>query len=133
MLPPPPERWHESDHYLRGIELFNSGAYWEAHEAWEEIWLEADGIQSEFLQGLIQCAAALLKYSRNEPAPARRLYNTATARLHLCPDDYMGLDVRKFEREMNDCFKPILEGPYEEIDLNKVPRLNLRPSVAENV
>jgi len=126
MAPPEPERWHESEHYLRGVELFNSGAYWESHEAWEEIWLEADGIQSEFLQGLIQCAAALLKYSRNEPAPARRLFDTATARLKLCPDVYMGLNVRKFEAEMRECFKPILEGPYREIDPERIPRIEVR-------
>src|SRR5437763_14491567 len=110
-VPPEPERWQESEHYLRGIELFNSGAYWESHEAWEEIWLEAEGIQSEFLQGLIQSAAALLKYGRNEPAPARRLYDTSSRRLSLCPDHYMGLDVRAFQQAMRTCFAPLLEGP----------------------
>ena len=36
--PPPPERWHASEPYLRGIELFNQHKFWESHEAWEEIW-----------------------------------------------------------------------------------------------
>ncbi|HLX60854.1 MAG TPA: DUF309 domain-containing protein [Planctomycetota bacterium] len=125
MLPPDPDQWQISTPYLRGIELFNSGAYWEAHEAWEEIWLDADGIQSEFLQGLIQCAAALLKYTRNEADPARRLYGTATRRLALCPDSYMGLNVREFQAAMAECFAPVIGGPYREIDPANIPRIDV--------
>lgn len=124
--PPLPEQWYESEHYVAGISLFNRQLFWEAHEAWEEIWLEADGVQSEFLQGLIQCAAALLKYTRNEPAPARRLYDTSARRLSLCPDDYMGLDVRAFQRAMETCFAPILTGPYRALETSEIPRIDIR-------
>lgn len=125
MEPPEPDLWYESEHYVTGISLFNRKQFWEAHEAWEEIWLEADGIQSEFLQGLIQCAAALLKYSRNEPAPARRLYDTSSCRLSLCPDRYMGVDVRSFQRAMETCFAPIVLGPYRLIDSTEIPTLEV--------
>ena len=123
MQAPDPEFWYESEHYVHGISLFNQGLYWEAHEAWEEIWLEADGIQSEFLQGLIQSAAALLKYTRNEPSPARRLYDTSSRRLALCPDMYMGLNVRDFQNSMEQCFLPILKGPYQPINALLIPRI----------
>ena len=33
-----PERWAENSRYLLGIDLFNAGYYWEAHEAWESLW-----------------------------------------------------------------------------------------------
>lgn len=125
-LVPPPERWSESPAYLMGIELFNDRQYWESHEAWEEIWLHCDGVQSEFLQGLIQCAAALLKFQRNEPAPAKRLYATGMGRLILCPEHYMGLDVRGFQRDMEACFQPILTGPYRQLDEGKLPRIEVK-------
>ncbi|MEI6231687.1 MAG: DUF309 domain-containing protein [Planctomycetota bacterium] len=123
--PPQPDLWYDSQHYIEGISLFNRGLYWEAHEAWEEIWLEADGIQSEFLQGLIQSAAALLKYSRNEPAPARRLFDTSSRRLSLCPDFYMGIHVRALQAAMATCFAPLLEGPFRPIDPASIPTLNV--------
>ena len=123
--PPPPERWAESAAYLHGIELFNRREFWESHEAWEEIWLKCDGIQAEYLQGLIQAAAALLKYQRNEPAPARRLYATAMGRLSLCPDKYMGLDVREFQRHLEACMRPVITGPFAPIDESKIPRLSV--------
>ena len=116
-----PERWAEDDAYLAGIKLFNQRQFWESHEAWEEIWLHCDGIQSEFLQGLIQAAAALLKYQRGEFPPALRLCSTPTARLNLCPDRYMGLDVRGFQKSFEACMQPVRAGLNTPIDSALIP------------
>lgn len=49
----------------RGIELFNRGEYWEAHEAWEQEWMpDRNGPDSGFYKGLIQVAAGCLHYTR---------------------------------------------------------------------
>ena len=48
-----------------GIELFNRGLYWEAHEAWEEAWMpDRHGPDRGFYKGLIQVAAGCLHYGR---------------------------------------------------------------------
>ena len=48
-----------------GIELFNTGHYWEAHEAWEGDWMpDRKGPDSGFYKGLIQVAAGCLHYTR---------------------------------------------------------------------
>jgi uncharacterized protein len=50
---------------LRGVELFNSGRFWEAHEVWEEEWTpDRKGPDSSFYKGLIQVAAGCLHYTR---------------------------------------------------------------------
>jgi predicted metal-dependent hydrolase len=120
-----PELWAEDPAYLSGIQLFNQRQFWESHEAWEEIWLHCDGIQSEFLQGLIQAAAALLKYQRNEFPPAQRLSNTALGRLQQCPDYYMGLNVRAFEQSFKDCMQPVLSGHNSPLDGTKIPQIEV--------
>jgi predicted metal-dependent hydrolase len=49
-----------------GIDLFNSGKYWEAHEAWEEVWMpDRRGPDAGFYKGLIQIAAGCLHYGRH--------------------------------------------------------------------
>jgi predicted metal-dependent hydrolase len=49
-----------------GIDLFNRGEYWEAHEAWEREWLpDRKGPDSGFYKGLIQVAAGCLHYTRH--------------------------------------------------------------------
>jgi hypothetical protein len=34
---PDPERWEACREYLRGVDLFNAGYWWESHEAWEGV------------------------------------------------------------------------------------------------
>jgi hypothetical protein len=96
------ERWRENSDYLLGVDLYNHGFLWEAHEAWEGIWHAARGDerQASFLQGLIQCTAAALKLSMEQPRGARRLGVMGAARLRsaLRQDEpsFMGLGARAF-------------------------------------
>ena len=45
-------------HFLEGVERFNAAEFWNAHESWEILWLVAETDLDQFLQGLIQLAAA---------------------------------------------------------------------------
>jgi predicted metal-dependent hydrolase len=81
--PPPaaldPDAWRESLPYLRGIELFEHGYYWEAHEAWEGLWIAAgrEGPVAELLRGLILLAAAGVKIRQGRGAGAATLGSRA--------------------------------------------------------
>jgi DUF309 family protein family protein len=53
---------------IRARDLFNAGAYWEAHEALETIWRSIINEEEALVwQGLIQAAAALLHRRRGNP------------------------------------------------------------------
>jgi predicted metal-dependent hydrolase len=55
-----------SDGLRRGIELFNAGHYWDAHEVWEHEWMpDREGPDAGFFKGLIQVAAGCLHYTRH--------------------------------------------------------------------
>src|SRR6266849_11099605 len=49
--------WTQRDLH-EGLRCFNSGAFFEAHEHWESVWLAAQEPEKTFLQGLIQVAAS---------------------------------------------------------------------------
>ena len=55
--------WDKSAAYLRGVQLFNGGYYWEAHEIWEALWHAHGrvGSTAELLKALIKLAAAGVK------------------------------------------------------------------------
>lgn len=97
-----PAEWRANDDYLYGVDLYNHGYLWEAHEAWEGLWHRAkhDVLQAELLQGLIQCAAACLKIPMEQPRGLAKLASVGTGRLERVatehPDGYMGLDVAGF-------------------------------------
>ncbi len=100
-----PERWRDNDEYLFGVDLYNAGYLWEAHEAWENLWHPAkhDALQAEFLQGLIQCTAAALKARMNSAAGVAKLAALGTGRLERVAREargtFMGLDVHAFVDE----------------------------------
>jgi hypothetical protein len=54
---------------LYGLDLFNHGYYWEAHEAWEGLWHACGrrGRTADFLKGLIKLAAAGVKARAGQP------------------------------------------------------------------
>lgn len=58
-----PEKWRECRSYLFGVDLFNHGYYWEAHEAWESLWHACGraGSTADLLRGLIRLAASGVK------------------------------------------------------------------------
>jgi hypothetical protein len=68
-----PDAWESSAAYLRGIDLFNHGYYWEAHEQWEALWLAAGrrGPVAEFLKALIKLTAAGVKIRQGRPRGVR--------------------------------------------------------------
>jgi predicted metal-dependent hydrolase len=77
-----------------GIELFNAGRFFAAHEAWEEIWRSTTPEPRDLFQGLIQTAAALhqsLDLHRLEGP--RRTLAKARRRLEPYTPAALGLDI----------------------------------------
>ena len=77
----------------RGVELFNRGAFWEAHEAWEELWLRAGPDIRLFVQGLIQLAAAWHHVGRGNHRGAERLFRSGLEKLAPYRPLHAGIDV----------------------------------------
>ena len=88
----PPDQWRANESYLFGVDLHNHGYWWESHELWEALWHLTDGVEGQFLQGLIQISAANIQRALgHDPV---RLATEAIARLETVPDTvFMGLRV----------------------------------------
>jgi predicted metal-dependent hydrolase len=67
------------------------GRYFEAHEEWEGVWLQASGPERRQLQGLIQLAAAGVHLRRGRPGPAKELLSKGIEKLDNAPEDLLGL------------------------------------------
>ncbi len=82
--------------YLAGVELFNRGEFFDAHEVWEDLWHECAGPDRRFYQALIQAAVAAYHWGRGNAAGASRLY--ASGRRYMQPyrPVYQGLAVDEF-------------------------------------
>ena len=76
-----------------GIELYNAGHFFEAHEAWEAVWLEAPRELRSFYQGLIQVTAAFVHVTRGEYPGSVRLLAEGVDKLQRNPSVFMGIEL----------------------------------------
>ncbi len=84
----------EEKHFEKGITLFNAGKFWEAHEAWEEIWMRHPEDGRFFIQGLIQLAAGYHQLKRKIYRGFVIHLRRARERFVLFPGNFLGVNVR---------------------------------------
>jgi len=109
--------------YLHGIELFNEGKYYEAHEVWEEIWLRTVGDERLFYQGLIQAAAALLHHEKGNLRGVQIVLPKALSKLESLSHVFMSLDLVRFTKGLRSFLGYALEGG--EVLEESPPRIKL--------
>lgn len=93
-----------------GIELFNRGEFFEAHEALEDVWRAAPLAEKKFLQGLIQVAVALHHFGNGNMAGARSVLRRAFRNISLYPEGFGGIDSAELLRSIADWQHALDEG-----------------------
>ena len=74
-----------------GLRRFHSGAFFEAHEHWESVWLTAQGPEKTLLQALIQVAASFHHFHRGNRLGSISLLRSALRRLDTYPESFAGV------------------------------------------
>jgi predicted metal-dependent hydrolase len=111
-----------------GADLYNAGHYWHAHEAWEEVWLEAPTPLREFYQGLIQVTAAFVHVVRNEYPGSVRLLDAGIGKLARYGATREGVDLASFvegARRARESLISLGEKHLPEFDRALIPHLEL--------
>lgn len=106
-----PGSWYENEAYLYGVDLYNHGYWWEAHEAWEGCWIAA-GKQTEtglFLQGLIQITAGCLKKFQGHIEAGRGLAFDGMDKFPSWKDRLLGIELQPFKEALKEFFTGNLE------------------------
>lgn len=77
-----------------GIERFNAGRFYDAHESWEEVWRSTTPEPRDLFQGLVQIAAGMHHaLDRGKPEPARRVLGKGRQRLEPLAPMCCGIDL----------------------------------------
>jgi uncharacterized protein len=141
-LSPDPVCWRESRAYLYGVDLFNFGYYWEAHEEWEGLWRACGrtGPTADFFRGLIKLAAAGVKVRQGVPAGVASHAARAKAVFRIAAERLGGNDARFFGLRIGDllansraveAMAPTVEGDREQSVMIVFPFV-LLPQLANN-
>ncbi|MFP5246437.1 MAG: DUF309 domain-containing protein [Thermoanaerobaculia bacterium] len=103
------------------MRLFNDQRFWHAHEAWERIWLTAEGETKRFLQGLIQLAAAYHHVQRGTYRGGVRLFDAAFSKLAAIPEAFAQVDCTEAVAVAREHRERIAKG--ERIGADELPKL----------
>ena len=81
---------------VHGVRLYNSGAYHDSHDCFEDEWYNygRGNTESKFLHGMVQVAAGAYKHHDfADDAGMRSLFRTALDYFVGVPHDFYGVDV----------------------------------------
>ena len=116
---------HKKDRlYQKGLAAFNSGHFYDAHEHWEEVWLETPNPEKMFLQGLIQVAAAFHHYSRSNLQGTRNLLLAGLLKLDRFPGVHGELEIEALRQAVREWLAALDSGEIPESE--KLPRIRQR-------
>jgi predicted metal-dependent hydrolase len=123
------EEVRERRHVLvEGIEQYNEGYFFEAHEIWEDLWMQCPWPTRRFLQGLIQLAAAFVHFVRHEYPGTVRLLGHAHEKLSDFAPRYMDVDVGSLLARTAAVRDEIVAlGPeqFEDLSTERIPQIAL--------
>lgn len=121
-----------ADRFRYGVDLYNNGYWWEAHEAWEAVWLrlQPNSAMRHGVQGLIQAANCHLKIHLGQARAARslardleRLFDAAL--LHTPELTIEGLAVAPWRARVGAYFAAVLEEEKPALDAEAYPYIVL--------
>ena len=112
----------------KGQTLFNEGKFFEAHEIWEETWIDTEGDERHLLQGLIQVAAGFYKLQVGMPTGTYKLLEKGAGHLRAIPADMYGVDLPSLLEKVEEWVKTskaMIEEFRTNYDASSLPKLTI--------
>jgi predicted metal-dependent hydrolase len=112
----------------KGIEEFNLGRYFEAHDVLEDLWMETVGEDRLFLQGLIQVSVGFYHLFNRNFVGAVSQFKKGLSKLENYLPHHRRVELDQFSEEVKS-WKTIAErglnGEEVVLEPGKAPRLEL--------
>jgi len=104
-----------------GVELFNSGRYWDAHEVWERDWTpDRRGPDSGFYKGLIQVAAGCLHYTRHNRRGAVNKWRSGADYLRPYLPVHRGLHLAPLVDSVDTFLAAIKDSDWPNLEMPRI-------------
>ena len=88
-------------HAIEGLQLFNAGKYFEAHEALELAWRAEKESIRELYQGILEAGVVYLHIQRDNYEGALKVYGRSMIWLNRFPSVCCGVDVATLRRDLS--------------------------------
>jgi hypothetical protein len=104
-----------------GVQLFNSGRYWDAHEVWERDWTpDRNGPDAGFYKGLIQVAAGCLHYTRRNRRGAVNKWRSGADYLRPYLPAHRGLRLAPLVGSVDGFLAAMNSGEWPDLEMPRI-------------
>jgi predicted metal-dependent hydrolase len=104
---------------IHGMELFNQGRYFEAHEALEAAWRAESGPVRDLYRGILQVGVVYLHITQYNYPGAIKVYQRCRKWLLLWPETCRGVEVGRLRQDLEAVITALQAlGPQRIIDFN---------------
>jgi hypothetical protein len=105
---------------LRGLEEFNRGAYFEAHESLETAWMVDLSAGREVYRAILQVAVAYLQIERGNYKGAAKMFLRMRQWIDPLPDICRGIDIARLRAEAQAAYRALIAlGPERIVDFDR--------------
>jgi len=111
------------DSLFTALNLFNNHDWYEAHDAFEEIWNTVDGDERQVIQGILQVSVSQFHLSKGNLNGATILLGEGLGRIKTRTKINLGIDLESFCRCLENLLRKL---QYKEI-LNESDKPFLKP------
>jgi hypothetical protein len=94
-----------------GLQLFNDGQYFEAHEALEDAWKQERGVIRDLYRGILQVAVVYLHITRRNYSGALKVYERSTKWLKDWPRECRGIEIDQLRRDAAEVIELVRRMP----------------------
>ncbi len=84
---------------IKGLELFNAGLYFEAHEELEKAWRAEKGPIRELYRGILQVGVGYYHIQRGNVRGALKMFRRCRQWLDRFPDECCGIDLKRLRQD----------------------------------
>lgn len=112
--------------FERGVEEFNGQFFFEAHDTWEELWMQTAGSHRLFYQGLIQIAVGFYHLSNGNYKGACSQFGKAIAKLENYLPVYNGIETAQLVDRVREWLRDaelLKNGEALKVDVSKIPQI----------
>ena len=109
-----------------GIKLFNDGAYFEAHDFFEDLWMEAVEEERDFYQGMVQVSVGSYHLICGNYTGALSQYQKGVEKLKKYKNSIKIIDLEFFLEEIQRLINKIImfnSKKISNIEVTKIPIL----------
>ena len=90
------------DNFFNALNLFNEQKWYEAHDAFEDIWNTLDGDERQIIQGILQVAVSQFHLSKGNLNGATILLGEGIGRIKPRTNINLGIDLETFCKNLEN-------------------------------